>query len=246
MMTKNILITGGAKRVGAYCARYLHGQGHNILLHYRRSKNAAEKLAAELNQQRQGSVTLFQADLLDFNSLQLLADEAMHCWGGIDVLINNASAFYATPIKQEITECQWDDLMGSNLKAPFFLSQKLSASLRKNQGCIINMLDIHAEYGLINYPIYSIAKAGLANLTKIMAKELAPNIRVNAIAPGVILWPEQVTMSDVQKQKIQAKIALQKIGKPHDIAQAIQFFIENSPYITGQILTIDGGRTLFS
>lgn len=245
-MVKNILITGGAKRVGAYCSRYLHAQGHNILLHYRSSKNAAQTLADELNGQRKDSVRLFQADLLDLNSLQLLVDEAMNSWEGVDVLINNASAFYSTPIKQEITEKHWDDLMGSNLKAPFFLSQKLAASLSKNQGCIINMVDIHAEKGLIDYPVYSIAKAGLVSLTKIMAKELAPNIRVNAIAPGAILWPEQDVMSHAEKQEIQAKVALQKMGSPHDIAQAISFLIDSSPYITGQVLTIDGGRTLFS
>jgi len=246
MSIKNILITGGAKRVGAYCARYCHAQGHHILLHYRRSKNAAQKLADELNDQRKDSVRLFQADLLDVDALQLLADEAMHCWGGIDVLINNASAFYATPIKQGITERQWDDLMGSNLKAPFFLSQKLAPMLAKRNGCIINMVDIHAERGLIDYPVYSLAKAGLVSLTKILAKELAPKIRVNAIAPGAILWPEQDEMSALEKQEIQAKVALQKIGSPQDIAQAIDFLITSAPYITGQVLTIDGGRTLFS
>lgn len=245
-MAKNILITGGAKRVGAYCSRYLHKQGHNILLHYRSSENAAQKLADELNKQRKDSVRLFQADLLDLNSLQLLADEASNCWGGVDVLINNASAFYPTPIKQEITEKHWDDLMGSNLKAPFFLSQKLSSSLSTNQGCIINMVDIHAERGLLDYPVYSIAKAGLVSLTKVMAKELAPKIRVNAIAPGAILWPEQDDMSDADKQAIQAKVALQKTGSPQDIAHAISFLIENSSYITGQVLTVDGGRTLFT
>lgn len=245
-MIKNILITGGARRVGAHCARYLHAQGHNILLHYRSSKNAAQELADELSCKRKGSVHLLQADLLDIVALQALADEAVRRWGGVDVLINNASAFYATPIKQEITEKQWDDLMGSNLKAPFFLSKKLAATLEQRNGCIINMVDIHAERGLHNYPVYSIAKAGLVSLTKILAKELAPKIRVNAIAPGAILWPEQDKMSELEKQEIQAKVALQKTGSPQDIAQAMHYLMANAPYMTGQVLSIDGGRTLFS
>ena len=183
---KTILITGAAKRVGAYCVRYLHGQGANILLHYRASGAAAQKLADELNTQRPDSVRTFQADLLNMQELQALAEIATQAWGGVDVLINNASAFYATELN-EVTETHWDELLGSNLKSPFFLIQALSPILKRKHGSVINIVDIHAEKGLPGFPVYSIAKAGLTALTKILAKELAPEIRVNAIAPGAIL-----------------------------------------------------------
>jgi len=243
--TKNILITGGAKRVGAYCVRYLHAQGYNIMLHYRSSVDAAKNLADELNAQRQDSVRLYQADLHDMKELQALADVAKQAWGGIDVLINNASAFYATDM-DKVTEGQWDDLLGSNLKAPFFLIQALTPTLKSAKGCVVNVVDIHAERGLKGFPVYSIAKAGLAALTKILAKELAPQIRVNAVAPGAILWPEQDDMDKQQKQDIQAKVALQRTGCPDDIAKAIGFLINDAEYITGQVITVDGGRTLFT
>ncbi len=245
MTAKNILITGGGKRVGAHCARYLHAQGYNILLHYRSSAQAANVLANELNRQRPGSVRLCQADLHDNVELQALADVAKQAWGGIDALINNASAFYATDMPV-VTEAQWDDLLGSNLKSPFFLIQALTPVLKSRQGCVVNIVDIHAERGLVGFPVYSIAKAGLAALTKILAKELAPEIRVNAVAPGAILWPEQDDMSAQQKQEIQAKVALQRTGCPEDIAKAIYFLINDAGYITGQIITVDGGRTLFT
>ncbi len=245
MKGKNILITGGAKRVGAYCVRYLHAQGCNIVLHYRSSVEAAKGLADELNMQRPGSVRLYQADLHDIKELQALADVAKQAWGGIDVLINNASAFYATDMA-EVTEEQWDDLLGSNLKSPFFLIQALAPTLKSRKGCVVNVVDIHAERGLEGFPVYSIAKAGLVALTKILAKELAPQIRVNAVAPGAILWPEQDDMDEQQKQEIQAKVALQRTGGPDDIAKAIRFLINDAEYITGQVITVDGGRTLFT
>jgi len=245
MMTKkNILITGGAKRVGAHCVRYLHAQGANILLHYRTSKDEAAALADELNRQRPDSVRIYQAELQNRQALQDLAKAAEQAWGGVDVLINNASAFYATGIG-EVTESQWDDLLGSNLKVPFFLIQALTPILQSNKGCVVNIVDIHAERGLEGYPVYSIAKAGLAALTKILAKELAPQIRVNAVAPGAILWPDN-QLAEQQKQEIQDKIALQRTGCPDDIAKAISYLIYDAEYVTGQVMTVDGGRTLFS
>lgn len=244
MMTKNILITGGAKRVGAYCARYLHAQGANILLHYRSSKDQAVALANELNSIRLDTVLLYQAELQNIEALLELANIAEQAWGGIDVLINNASAFYATEMG-EVTTQQWDDLLASNLKSPFFLIQALTPVLERHKGCVVNIADIHAQRGLPRFPVYSIAKAGLVALTKILAKELAPQIRVNAVAPGAILWPEH-EFNEQQKQEIQAKIALQRTGTPEDIAKAIAYLIDDAEYMTGQLMTLDGGRTLFS
>ncbi|OQK16858.1 pteridine reductase [Methyloprofundus sedimenti] len=241
---KNILITGGAKRVGAHCVRYLHAQGANILLHYRASKDDAVTLADELNGLRPDSVRIYQAELQNIKALQGLANAAEQAWGGVDVLVNNASAFYVTCMG-EVTESQWDDLLGSNLKSPFFLIQALTPVLQKRNGCVVNIVDIHAERGLEGYPVYSIAKAGLAALTKILAKELAPQIRVNAVAPGAILWPDH-ELAEQQKQEVQAKIALQRTGCPDDIAKAIAFLIYDAEYVTGQVITVDGGRTLFS
>ncbi len=243
-MPKNILITGGAKRVGAHCVRYLHAQGCNILVHYRSSVEEAQALADELNEQRADSVRLQQADLNNAQALQKLANVAQQAWGGIDVLINNASAFYATDMS-EVTEAQWDDLMASNLKSPFFLLQKLLPVLQQQEGCVVNLVDIHAERGIAGFPVYSIAKAGLVALTKILAKELAPQVRVNAVAPGAILWPDH-ELPEAQKQAILAKIALQRIGNPEDIAKVIGFLIFDAPYVTGQVITVDGGRTLYT
>lgn len=244
-MSKNILITGGARRVGAQCVRYLHAQGHNILLHYRSSALEAKDLADELNAQRAGSVRLLQADLADSESLKVLVDVARDAWGGVDVLINNASAFYATEFGS-VSEGQWHELLASNLKAPFFLVQALTPVLKKKNGCVVNIVDIHAERGLPGFSVYSIAKAGLVALTKILAKELAPEIRVNAVAPGAILWPEQGEMNEQQQQEIEAKVALQRVGSPEDIAQAIAFLMSNAAYVTGQVISVDGGRTLFT
>lgn len=244
-MSKNILITGGAKRVGAQCVRYLHAQGHNILLHYRSSAIEAKGLADELNHERDDSVRLVQADLADSEALKDLVDVASHAWGGVGVLINNASAFYATEFGS-VSEGQWGELLGSNLKAPFFLVQALVPVLKKKNGCVVNIVDIHAERGLPGFSVYSIAKAGLVALTKILAKELAPEIRINAVAPGAILWPAQGEMNEQQKQEIAAKVALQRVGTPEDIARAIAFLIADAAYVTGQVITVDGGRTLFT
>jgi len=243
MKQKNILITGAAKRIGATCARLLHQQGCNIGLHYRDSSTAAEQLYHELNQIRPNSARLLQADLLDLQALAALANDAQLAWGGIDVLVNNASSFYPTP-EGKVTENQWDELLGSNLKAPFFLTQALVKTLTERNGCVVNIVDIHAERGLAGYPVYSIAKAGLAAMTKVLAKELGPAVRVNGVAPGAILWPEQDVDQQAQAEILQ-RIILQRRGEPDDIAKAVWFLINDASYMTGQILTVDGGRTLF-
>ena len=243
MKPKNILITGGAKRLGAGMARLLHAQGHQLIIHYRHSQQQAQALVAELNQQRPDSAIAISADLLIADERQQLIEQAINHWQGIDVLINNASSFYPTPLSA-LNERQWDELMGSNLKAPFFLTMALSETLAKNDGCIVNIVDIHAERGLKNHSIYSIAKAGLGAMTKILAKELAPNIRVNGIAPGAILWPEQ-SLNETDKQEILSRIALQRCGEITDIAKAVRFLIEDANYSSGEIIKVDGGRTLF-
>ena len=242
-MQKNILITGAAKRIGAACARLLHSEGCNVLLHYRASTAEALALCAELNAIRPDSARSYAADLLNRAELNALADEARQVWGGIDVLVNNASAFYAMPVL-DTTEAQWDELLGSNLKAPFFLATMLAECLTERQGCIVNIIDIHAERGLKNYAAYSISKAGLAAMTKILAKEFGAAIRVNGVSPGAILWPDN-ELAESDKQEILQRVALGRAGDPVDIAKAVQFLIRDAEYMTGQILTIDGGRTLF-
>ena len=242
-MQKNVLITGAARRIGAACARLLHDEGFNICLHYRSSEQDVVQLGEELNHIRADSARMIQADLLNMQEIKKLAQAADGAWGGVGVLLNNASAFYPGTVG-EVSEQDWDELLGSNLKAPFFLSQALAASLSRKQGCIINIIDIHAERGLIGYPVYSIAKAGLAAMTKSLAKELGPEIRVNGVSPGAILWPEQ-DMSDEIKTEIIQRVALQRNGDPLDIAKAVRFLINDADYITGQILSVDGGRTLF-
>jgi pteridine reductase len=242
-MQKNILITGSAKRLGAACARLLHSEGCNVFLHYRSSQEAAFQLCAELNEIRADSAKIMRADLLDRFELEEVAAAASMAWGGIDVLVNNASSFYPTAVAS-VTEQQWDELLGSNLKAPFFLAKLLAETLTKNNGCIVNIVDIYAERGLQGYPVYSIAKAGLGAMTRILAKELGPAVRVNGVAPGAILWPDN-DLSEQDKREILQRIILQRIGEPLDIAKAVLFLIKDADYITGQIITVDGGRTLF-
>ena len=243
-MNKNVLITGAAKRIGASCAKLLHTEGCNIILHYRSSQQQVLQLFEELNAKRPGSVKMIQADLLDRDELTHLAHSAESSWGGLDVLVNNASAFYPTPMG-DISEQDWDILFGSNLKAPFFISQLLSQTLADRNGCIINIIDIHAERGLKGYPLYSITKAGLAAMTKVLAKELAPAIRVNGVSPGAILWPEK-ECSDEEKSEILQRVSLKRSGEPEDIATTVRFLVKDANYITGQIINVDGGRTLFS
>ncbi len=242
-MQKNVLITGAAKRIGAACARLLHSEGCNVFLHYRSSKEAALQLCYELNQMRPDSACMMQADLLNSGEREALANEACMAWGRIDVLVNNASSFYPTAMA-DVTEQQWDELMGSNLKAPFFLAKALSETLTHNKGCIVNIVDIHAERGLMDYPVYSIAKAGLVAMTKVLAKEFGPSVRVNGVAPGAILWPDN-DLSEQGRQEILQRVVLKRCGEPADIAKAVWFLIKDADYITGQIVTVDGGRTLF-
>jgi len=238
---KVVLITGAAHRIGAVTARYLHEAGFNIILHYLSSRSPAQALQQELNEQRKNSVVLVQADLLANNALTALVKEAYNAWQRLDVLINNASTFYRTPIGSA-NDQHWDDLFGTNVKAPFFLAQAAAPFLRKTHGCIINMVDIHARRPLKEYSIYSMAKAALETMTKALARELGPEIRVNGVAPGAILWPDD--LDEVTKQRILSKTFLKRKGEPEDIAKAIRFIIEDAPYMTGQILSIDGGRSL--
>lgn len=241
---KVVLITGAAHRIGATTARMLHGAGANVVLHYRQSKGGAEKLQAELNGQRANSVALVRGDLLDTQRLEGIVREAHAAWGRLDVLINNASTFYPTPVGT-ITPQHWDDLLGSNLKAPLFLSQAAAPFLKQSRGCIVNIVDIHAERPLRQYPVYSVAKAGLVMLTKSLACELGPEVRVNAIAPGAILWPEN-EMDEATKARIIDRTFLKRQGSPDDIARAALFLIRDADYTSGQILNVDGGRSLNS
>ena len=239
---KCALITGAAHRIGATIARLLHGQGMDILIHYRNSADTAQALQAELEQLRPDSVALLQADLNDSASYRPLIESALAFRGRLDLLVNNASSFYPTPF-ESASESEWDDLIGTNLKAPFFLSQAAAPALRQHQGAIINLIDIHAERPLKRYPIYSIAKAGNAMLVKSLARELGPDIRVNGIAPGAILWPEQGLETEI-RQEILERTALKRPGNPEDIARTLLFLLRDAPYITGQIIAVDGGRTL--
>ena len=239
--TKVVLITGAAHRIGATTATLLHQNGMNIVLHYRGSREQAQALQKELNDKRENSVILIQADLHITNGLSALIEESVKAWGRLDVLINNASSFYPTKIGKA-TEDQWDDLIGSNLKAPFFLSQAATPHLKKTNGCIINIVDIHAERPLKTFPIYSMAKAGLVMMTKSLACELGPEIRVNAVAPGAILWPENI--DEVAKQRIVSRTFLKRQGEPNDISKTILYLIKDADYVTGQIIAVDGGRSL--
>lgn len=237
------LITGAAHRIGATTAKLLHRNGMNIVLHYRGSREKAQAVQKELNEIRENSVILIQADLHITNGLPALIEESIKAWGRLDVLINNASSFYPTMIGKA-TEEQWDDLVGSNLKAPFFLSQAAAPHLKKNNGCIINIVDIHADRPLKTFPIYSMAKAGLVMMTKSLACELGPEIRVNAVAPGAILWPEN--LDEVAKQRIVSRTFLKRQGEPNDISKTILYLIKDAGYVTGQVIAVDGGRSLNS
>jgi len=239
---KTALVTGGARRIGARIARLLHAEGVNLALHYRSSREDAEALRDELESERPGSVVLLQADLLETDTLPSLVRAAHDAWGRLDVLINNASSFYPTPVG-EITEAHWDDLMGSNLKAPLFLSQAAAPLLAEHHGCIVNMIDIHAVRPLKGYPVYSAAKAGLYMLTQSLARELGPRIRVNGVAPGAILWPEQSENVAMHEALIE-RTALKREGSPDDVARAVLFLVRDAGYITGHVLPVDGGRML--
>ena len=243
MHGKVVLITGGAKRVGAATARMLHAAGANLMVHYRSSALDARALQEELNASRADSVALIQADLLDAALLPSLVSQTVATFGGLDVLVNNASGFYPTPVGT-ITMKDWDDLMGSNLRAPLFLSQAAAPELKKRRGCIVNIADIHAERPMKNYVVYSVAKAGVVGLTKSLARELGPEVRVNAIAPGPIIWPEgDPNFDEVSRQRIISHTILKTAGEPEDIARAVRFFAMDAHYVTGQVIAVDGGRS---
>jgi pteridine reductase len=250
--TNNIqvaLVTGAAKRIGAEIVRQLHAAQFNLVIHYQHSEKEALTLAEELNQLRANSALAIKADLNNHEQLLKLAELASNQWQGISLLVNNASSFYPTPFG-EATPQDWDNLIGSNLKAPYFLAQALAPQLTASSGCIINIADIYADKPLRNHSIYSIAKAGNLMLTKSLAQELAPKVRVNGIAPGAILWPDdshkkpEDQLSDEAKEKMLSKIPLQQRGQAQDIAKAILFLVNDAPYVTGHILTVDGGRSL--
>ncbi|MCK4704128.1 MAG: pteridine reductase [Gammaproteobacteria bacterium] len=242
MNKKVALITGGAKRIGAETARTLHAAGMNIVIHYRSSQQAADELCYELNNARKDSAAVVQADLDDEHVYGTLIEDAVEVWGHLDVLVNNASSFYPTEIGS-ITLGHWHNLMNSNLKAPMFLSQAATPFLKETRGCIINMVDIHAFRPMKSHPVYCAAKAGLAMLTQSLARELGPEIRVNGIGPGAILWPDN-DMSETTKQHIVERTALKRHGEPKDIAKAILFLVRDADYITGHIVPVDGGRSL--
>ena len=239
------LITGAAKRIGATIARHLHQHECNIALHYRHSMQEAQQLADELNNQRPHSVITVYADLSDLQQLKTLIQQTIQSWGRLDALINNASSFFPTPLATA-TEAEWSDLINSNLKGPFFLTQAAAPYLKKTKGCVINITDTHGQKPLKNYSIYCIAKAGLIMLTRSLAKELGPEVRVNGVSPGPILWPTQKEnlSTEAQKQQIIEQTVLKRQGTPLDIAKAVRFLLQDANYVTGQILAVDGGRLL--
>jgi len=239
---KVVLVTGAARRIGAAIVTRLHENGARVAIHYRGSATEADALAGQLNASRSKSAAAFQADLLDIGCLAPLVDDVVDWGGRLDGLINNASTFYPTPVGS-ITEEHWIDLMGSNLKAPLFLSQAAAPHLRRSRGAIINLVDIHAQRPLRNHPVYGPAKAGLAMLTRALAKDLAPDIRVNGVSPGAILWPEE-GMSDSAQQSILRQVPLERPGNPADIAGCVLYLLRDATYVTGQIIAVDGGRSI--
>lgn len=235
------LITGAAVRLGAASARVLHANAYNIVIHCNRSLDAATALADEFNQTRQKSAVVIQADLVDTQAVIELAEKSIDVWNRLDVLVNNASAFYPTPLN-DINEQQWHDLFASNARAPLFLSHAVANALKASKGCIITLSDLYARRGLARHSIYTMAKAASEAMTKSLARELAPDVRVNGIAPGAILWPPDESMSGESKQEIIDRSSLKKMGEPEDIANAVLFLATQASYITGQILHVDGGR----
>ena len=238
---KVALVTGGAHRIGAAIARMLHAQGMKLVIHYHTSEKAAHALQEELHRNRPESVMLVRGDLNNGERLaRNLVFETVESFDRLDVVVNNASRFYPTAVG-ESTESQWDDIMGTNLKAPYFLAQVAAPHLKKTAGCIVNIADIYGERPLIGYLIYSVAKAGVIMLTKSLARELGPEIRVNAISPGVILWPES-DLDEMSKQRIISRTPLKRSGDPEDVARAVLFLVRDAGYTTGQVLAVDGGR----
>ncbi len=242
MVGKTVLITGAAKRVGRAIACELHKTGASVVVHYREAAESARQLVDQLNALRTNSAIGLQADLLDIESLTNLVTATVSHFGRLDALINNASSFFSTPIGT-IDQSTWDDLIGSNLKAPLFLSQAAAPYLRQARGTIVNITDIHAERPLAGYPLYCAAKAGLLGLTKSLAIELSPEVRVNAVAPGPILWPDDCTFEEETRKRIIEHTLLKHAGSPQDIALTVRFLFNDAPYITGQVINVDGGRT---
>ena len=237
-----VLVTGAARRIGAAIARALHRSGANVVLHCHRSRAEAERLAADLNAARPGSCAIVQADLLDLERLPGLVEEAAEAFGRLDGLVNNASSFYPTPFGA-ICPGEWDDLMGSNLRAPLFLAQSAAPLLREARGAIVNLIDIHAERPLKDFVVYSVAKSGLAGLTRSLALELGPEVRVNGVAPGAILWPDgDEHFAPSERSRILEQTPLKRIGSPEDVAGAVKYLLFDAPFVTGQIIAVDGGR----
>jgi pteridine reductase len=237
-----ILVTGSAKRVGAAIARRLHAAGATLALHYRSARTEADALAAELNGLRPDSAAIFQADLVDTGRLPALVEAVISRLGRLDGLVNNASSFFPTPVGS-IGEAAWDDLVGSNFKAPLFLSQAAAPYLRKSRGAIVNITDIHAERPLKGYALYCAAKGALLTLTRALAIELGPEVRVNAVSPGAILWPSDGQFPDADRSAIVEHTLLKREGTPEDIASTVHFLLCGTSYMTGQVLNVDGGRT---
>lgn len=239
---KVVLVTGAAKRVGAEIVRHVHRAGAAVALHYHSANAEAESLVDELNSVRAGTAIALRADLIEVNRLPALVHAVLERFGRLDGLVNNASSFFATPL-ETITDAQWVDLMGTNLKAPLFLAQAAAAALKASRGAIVNITDIHAERPLKSFPVYCIAKAGLAGLTRSLALELAPDVRVNAVAPGPIHWPENVDFDAAERSAIIDHTLLKRVGEPSDVARTVLFLLAEAPYVTGQILAVDGGRS---
>ena len=237
-----VLVTGGARRVGAELVRCLHAAGARVAVHYRHSRGEAEALVAGLEALRAGSAVALQADLLDCSCLPDLVESVVAHFGRLDGLVNNASSFFPTALG-EIDETAWVDLIGSNLKAPLFLAQAAAPHLTASGGAIINIVDIHAERPLRGYPLYCAAKAGLLGLTRALALELAPEVRVNGVAPGAIEWPDDGQFPAQERERIVAHTLLGRVGSPSDIARTVRFLLFDAPYVTGQILSVDGGRS---
>lgn len=241
---RTVLITGGARRVGAAICRRLHRAGANVVIHYRTSRRDALGLRRRLEAERPGSALCVCADLLDLEGLGALVAAATTRFGRLDALVNNASSFYATPLAA-ITAAQWNDLVGTNLQAPLFLVQAARSELVRRRGAVVNIADIHAERPLEGHLIYSVAKAGLVALTRALARELAPQVRVNAVAPGAIAWPESgVLAAPAMQRQILARTPLRRIGAPEDIAAAVHFLLAEAPFVTGHVLAVDGGRSI--
>ena len=239
-----VLVTGGAKRVGAAIVRAAHAAGARVVVHCHRSRGEADRLAAELEAARPGSAAVIQADLLDAGALEGLVERAVAAYGRLDGLVNNASTFHPTPVGG-VDAGAWEDLAGTNLRAPLFLSQAAAPHLRQARGAIVNIVDIHAERPLPGFLAYTVAKSGLAGLTRALALELAPEVRVNGVSPGAILWPEDgEAFPPAERERITVQTPMRRTGTPEDIAGAVKYFLFDAPFVTGQVLAVDGGRSL--